>query len=290
MPGLSNPLDQQLAQQRQRLGFEPPRFGGGGTIGGAVAAGLSGPVRPFAGAARDFVLGAEFINGTGELIQSGGRVIKNVAGYDVARLMAGALGTLGVITQLSLRVVTVAEKEHYLYRNLPLADVPAWMSELGRRPLPLSGLAWLDGVVRVRLAGTAAGVEAAVARLGLPTDEAGADFWSGLRDQTLPFFVKDDAPLWRLSHRPAAQVAELDGAWLIDWGGAQRWLRSREPSARVRAAAAAQSGHATLFRGGDRQGEVFQRPAAALWRLQENVKRALDPAGVFNPGRLYADL
>ena len=229
-------LDEVLAQQRQRLGFEPPHFAGGGTIGGAVAAGLSGPARPFAGAARDFVLGAEFINGRGELIQSGGRVIKNVAGYDLARLMAGALGTLGVMTQLSLRVVTVVEKEHYLCCNKPLAEVPDWMAKLARQPLPLSGLAWFDGAARIRLAGTAVGVEAAAARLGLPTDEAGTDFWSGLRNQTLPFFVAGDTPLWRLSHRPAAPVAELEGTWLIDWGGAQRWLRSREPAARVRAA------------------------------------------------------
>lgn len=282
-------LDRVLAEQGQGLGFEPPRFGGG-TVGGAIASGLSGPVRPFAGAARDFVLGADIINGRGEPVRAGGRVIKNVAGYDLARLMAGALGTLGVMTQLSLRVVVMPEAQRCLVASVSATQLPETMAEIARRPLPLSGLAWHDGTLRVRLTGTETGVTSAQRSMGLETDPDGEAFWIGLRDQTLDFFASDGAPLWRLSHRPAVPLASLPGTWLIDWAGAQRWLRSDVSPDRVRQAAVEQMGHATLFRGGDRSGEVNQRPQGALWQLQREVKQALDPDGLFNPGRLYAGL
>ncbi len=280
-----------LADQGQMLAFEPPAFGDEATLGGTIAAGLSGPRRPYAGSARDFVLGVTMLNGQGESGRFGGEVIKNVAGYDVSRLMAGAMGTLGVLLDVSLKVLPRPEAERTRVFKLSAAAALEKLTTLGRLPIPLSGAAWMEGRLYVRLSGSASGVSAAERELiGEPlAEKEAAGFWTGLREHRLDFFA-DDRPLWRLGLPPAAPELGLDGKGLIDWGGGQRWLFSALPAETIRDRAAAAGGHATLFRGGDRREAIFHPLSQAMLALHQRVKAALDPAGIFNPGRLYEGL
>jgi glycolate oxidase FAD binding subunit len=272
------------------LAFEPPHFGAGATLGGCIAAGLSGPRRAAAGALRDFVLGARLVDGRARELAFGGRVMKNVAGYDVSRLLAGSLGTLGLILEVSLKVLPRPAAEHTLRLEMPQEKALESLNRWAGTPLPVSASAWREGELTVRLSGAERAVQAAAEKLGgeaLATADA-ARFWSGIREQTDPWFA-GEAPLWRLSVACAAAPLELAGAPLLEWGGALRWLRSGADAATVRAAAARAGGHATLFRGGDKAAGVFAPLAPALARLHRELKAGFDPAGVFNPGRLYAD-
>lgn len=276
-----------LTRHGQMLAFEPPRFNGAGTLGGAIASGLSGPRRPYTGSARDFVLGTRLINGRGEILRFGGEVMKNVAGFDVSRLMAGSLGTLGVLLEISLKVLPLPETERTLVFDCNRTTAIEWMNTWAGQALPLSAAAHFDGQLWVRLSGNAAGVSAGCKRLGGSTGEDG--FWQALRNQTLNFFTGDIA-LWRLSLPPATPPHELPGDCLIDWGGAQRWLRSAADADQIRAVAAAVGGHATLFRGATNDTEVFHPLQPALMAMQQRLKQSFDPDGLFNPGRLYRDL
>ncbi|MDZ7735836.1 MAG: glycolate oxidase subunit GlcE [Gammaproteobacteria bacterium] len=278
-------LQRELAAAGQMLGFEPPAWGKSATIGGTVACGLSGPRRPYAGALRDFVLGVRCLNGRGEDLHFGGRVMKNVAGYDIARLMAGARGTLGVLLEISFKVLPLPECEHTFCRRLPPAEAIDAMNRLATRPLPLSAAAWVDGVMYVRLSGTAAAVEAAGREAALEACADGDAFWSALREHQLDFFNTDD-PVWRLSLPATTAMPTVTGDWAIDWGGAQRWLRSTEPAASVHHAAAAAGGYATLHRGPADLPALPDLPPALL-KLHQRVKQAFDPAGILNPGLLY---
>jgi glycolate oxidase FAD binding subunit len=278
-----------LATRRQMLAFEPPGFGGDATIGGVVAAGLSGPRRATAGAVRDFVLGAKIIDGEGRLLTFGGQVMKNVAGYDVSRLMAGSLGTLGLIVEASLKVMPVPAAAATLRFDLHQDKALEAMNRWAGKPLPLSATCWHDGLLTVRLSGARAAVDAACATLGGEKVGSGdTAFWEELCEQRHPFFAGNGA-LWRLSVPSVAGVLDLPGPTLIEWGGAQRWIRCDDCAAAVRAAAAKAGGHATLFRGGDKTVGVFQPPAPVLARIHRDLKRAFDPRGVLNPGRLYPE-
>ncbi|HEX3097758.1 MAG TPA: glycolate oxidase subunit GlcE [Usitatibacter sp.] len=285
-----------LAAERQMLPFEPPHFepaglpssgsvGGAATIGGAVATGLSGPRRPYAGAVRDFVLGTRVVNGNGEALAFGGRVIKNVAGYDVSRLMTGALGTLGVITEISFKVLPLPAAETTLAFALSQADAIDAANRWAGQPLPLSACAWSDGTLRVRLSGAPPAVDAAKAKLGGDEDAAGARFWSDLREQRLDFFA-GDAPLWRLSVPQTAAPLALEPQ-LIDWGGGVRWVRGALDPFTVRSTVERVGGHATLFRGGDKSVGVFHPLPPAIMKIHRRLKAAFDPAGILNPGRMY---
>ena len=300
-----------LAEKGQTLAFEPPAFGEAATIGGAVAAGLSGPARPYAGAARDFVLGTRVLNGRGEVLRFGGEVMKNVAGYDVSRLMTGAFGTLGVLLEVSLKVLPRPARTRTLAFEAGAEEAIALCNAWAAKPLPITGACHHGERLRVRLAGTAGGVAAATAALGgeaIDDEAAGGEaaggetvdggaiggdstdgeaFWTALREQALPFFTRDGPPLWRVSVPPGAAALDVAGDCLIDWGGALRWLRTDAPAAEVRAAADRAGGHATLFRGGDRTGTVFHPPAPAVLKLHQRIKAAFDPAGILNPGRMY---
>ncbi len=277
-----------LARSGQMLGFEPPHFGTAATLGGTIACGLSGPRRPYAGAARDFVLGVRILNGQGEILRFGGQVMKNVAGYDLSRLMAGALGTLGVILEVSLKVLPRPAVECTLVQQCTPVAALAALKRWARQPYPLSAAAYADDSLYLRLSGAASAVAAASHRLGGEPLRAGAEFWSAVREHTHPFF-QGDTPLWRLSAPPTTPLLELPGPGLWDWGGAQRWLRSEAPAASLRQAAVAVGGHATLFRGGDRQGPVFQPLAPVVQVLHRRLKHSFDPHGILNPGRLYPD-
>jgi glycolate oxidase FAD binding subunit len=288
-------LEAALAERRQCLAFEPPHFGAGATVGGMVAAGLSGPRRASAGAVRDYVLGAVLMNGQGELLHFGGQVMKNVAGYDVARLLAGSLGILGPIVQVSLKVLPVPAAEATVVLGANLREALELMNRWGGQPLPVSGTAWHAGDLGVRFSGARAAVDAAVRRFvdahGAQPVEPGeaASVWSRLREQTDPFF-DGELPLWRLSVPSSAPPFEFPGRQLIEWGGALRWFRTDVDPALVRQAAATVGGTATLFRARDRSPGVFAPLAPPVLELHRRIKRELDPRGIFNPGRLVAGL
>jgi glycolate oxidase FAD binding subunit len=275
-----------LADKGQMLPFEPPHFGPGATLGGAIACGLSGPRRPYAGAARDFVLGARVLNGRSDILRFGGEVMKNVAGYDVSRLMVGALGTLGVLLDVSLKILPRPAEEITLGHPTTAAEALHIMNRWAAQPLPLSAGCFDGDRLYVRLSGAAAGVEAARALIGGEVVQDGAAFWKSLREQTHPFF-EGEVPLWRLSVPQSAPPLPLEGETLYDWGGAQRWLKTDATVDRVRQVAVEAGGHAMLFRGGDRTGEVFHPLTDALQALNRNLKQAFDPHGIFNPGRMY---
>jgi len=288
-------VESALAAERQMLAFEPPHFErapsvdgatGRATIGGAVASGLSGPRRPYAGAARDFVLGTRIVNGRGEELGFGGRVIKNVAGYDVSRLMAGALGTLGIITEISFKVLPRPIAETTLVFRLDAAAAIEQANRWAGRPLPLSATAWEEETLRVRLSGAPAAVAAAKAKLGGDEDPAGAQYWARLREQRLPFFA-GDRPLWRLSVPQATPPIATEHPQLVEWGGGVRWLRGPVDPFTIRSTVERAGGHATLFRGGDKSAGVFHPLQPAVLKIHRRLKAAFDPAGILNPGRMY---
>ncbi|GAP35041.1 glycolate oxidase subunit GlcE [Piscinibacter sakaiensis] len=300
-------LEAALAERGQCLAFEPPDFdaadGGGATVGGMVAAGLAGPARAAVGSVRDFVLGATLVDGRGEVLSFGGQVMKNVAGYDVARLLAGSLGNLGLIAEVSLKVMPVAPATATVRFECDEAEALRRLNAWGGQPLPLNASAWWNGVLLLRLRGALAAVQAALAGMkregaSVIEPEAAAGFWHGLRHQRDEFFAQAEATLaadpgstlWRLSLPQTAPPLGLPGALLVEWGGAQRWLLARLPAAQVREAATQHGGHATLYRGQDKSAGVFAPLQAPLDRLHRELKAAFDPNRIFNPGRLYAGL
>ena len=279
-------IEQLLDEQRQMLAFEPPHFGEHSTLGGAIATGLSGPRRPFSGSVRDFVLGTGIINGKGEALSFGGQVMKNVAGYDLSRFMCGALGTLGLITDVSVKVLPKPEVNYTLKQVCSQQEAIQRFSQWQQKPLPLSAACWHDEHLFVRLSGSEAGTRQAQHQLGDNVLEPQPAFWAGLRDHQHDFFNRD-LPLWRLSVPPASPPLALQGDWLIDWGGAQRWLFSDESAVRIRQLASDIGGHAMLFRHDNDIDEVFQPLPDGLLALHQRLKAALDPQAIFNPGRMY---
>lgn len=302
-------IETALREKGQMLAFEPPHFGRGAmipsppaplpggdgrsTLGGCIAAGLSGPRRPYAGAVRDLVLGVRILDGRGADLRFGGQVMKNVAGYDVARLMAGALGTLGVILEVSLKTLPLPAAEMTLHQQHNAANAVRLMNTWAGQPLPISATAWCGGNLGIRLSGAPSAVEAAYKKLGgAVIDQAQAQrFWRDLRDHADDFFAQGDA-LWRLSVKSTAPPLSLPGAQMIEWNGALRWLRTNAPAEVVRSAATAAGGHATLFRRGaaamnNLSGGVFHPLSPALAQLHRRLKQTFDPAAILNPGRLY---
>lgn len=275
-----------LAQEGQSLPFEPPLFAGKATLGGTIASNMSGPARPWAGSARDLVLGVQLIDGRGQLLNFGGRVMKNVAGYDVSRLQAGALGTLGVLSEISLKVLPLPAHSVTLVYEMDLEAAIKNMNRRAGQSGTLSGACWLEGRLYLRLSGTAAAVNHTAANWGGEPLATGHQFWRELNEMSLPFFAGSQ-PLWRLSVKSTATAAQFPGPTLVDWGGAQRWLRGDCELDSLQQAAVAAGGNATLFRGGNRTGEVRPEPDAVTRRLQQRLKLAFDPQGIFNPGRLY---
>jgi glycolate oxidase FAD binding subunit len=279
-------LDAMLAANGQCLGCDPPRFGGA-TVGGTLACNQSGPARPWMGSIRDHVLGLRLINGRGELLRFGGRVMKNVAGYDVSRLQAGAMGTLGLITEVTLRVFPKPESEATATLEMGAARAVEAIGSEASRGGPLSGACWHDGRLYLRFAGLEPAVQQRLRAVGGETVDSGTGFWSGLREQEHGFFADGKEPLWRVSCRAGASL-DGDEHRLIDWAGAQRWQRGEQVRAAMEKMARIGGGEASLYRGGDRRGEVFHEPGAGRKRVLLGLKKAFDPQGIFNPGRLYS--
>lgn len=282
-------LESELAAHGQMLAFEPPHFGPEATVGGCVAAGLSGPRRATHGAVRDFMLGAMLLDGSAQVLRFGGTVMKNVAGYDVARLLAGSLGTLGIVLEASVKVLPKPAEQVTLQLEADESGALARMNAWGGQPLPISATCWHDGHLAVRLSGSSAALRTARERIGGMAIEpdAGERMWRDLREQGAAFF-RGPGPLWRFSLPSTAAPLGLAGAQLIEWGGALRWLRSAEPAGALRERAAALGGHATRFRGdGD---DPFTPLAPALEGIHRRLKARFDPDSILNPGRMFKDL
>ena len=283
-------IERVLGERDQMLAFEPPRFAGRATLGGAVAAGLSGPRRAYCGALRDFVLGVSMIDGRGELLRFGGKVIKNVAGFDLSRLMAGSLGTLGLITEVTVKVVPRPRAQCTLRFAMDQPDALESMALWATRPLPLSATAWHDGLLHVRLSGAEAAVRAACASLGGEIVSGAEEYWEEVREQRLELFTA--APdLWRVSLPMHSPSLPTSGRTLIEWGGALRWLPGPQGGSALRALAMSLGGHAMLYRASVKPPEgCFQPLTPAMLSLHRRLKAAFDPQGIFNRGRLHPDL
>jgi glycolate oxidase FAD binding subunit len=282
-------IEAALTEANQMLAFEPPHFGDHATLGGTIACGLSGPRRPYSGAARDFVLGCKMLNGRGEIMRFGGKVMKNVAGYDVSRLMAGAYGTLGIMLEVSLKVLPRPAASITVAHECSTAEAITGMSAWLGKPYPVDAACYHGDRLYVRISGSAQGVREARSRIpGDVVPDAGS-FWHALREHQLPFF-NSSSTLYRIVVKPATPPLNIEGAWLLDWGGAQRWLRSDEDTAAIRRRVEAVGGHVTVFRGSRQSEDIFQPLSGPLLAIHRRLKAAFDPNNIFNCGRMYADL
>ncbi|CAH9018220.1 glycolate oxidase subunit GlcE [Candidatus Nitrosacidococcus sp. I8] len=279
-----------LAGQNQMLGFEPPHFGQESTLGGVIATGLSGPRRPYGGAIRDSILGVTILNGKGEKLRFGGQVVKNVAGYDVSRLMVGSLGTLGVLLEISLKVLPHPLMEITLAQPQTPQSALNLFNTWATDHLPISGCVFDGECVYVRLSGFEETIRLAQQKIGGNQIDDSQGFWTAVRDHTHPFFKKQQQPLWRWSIPTVTPPIDLPGTWFVDWAGSQRWYHSNLDPTLMRIGADRIGGHVTVFRGGDRNGDIFHPLSNALMNLHYRLKQAFDPHFILNPGRMYDEL
>ena len=281
-------LEAELHANRQMLAFEPPHHGEASTIGGAIACGLSGPRRAACGAARDFVLGVSVINGRGERCRFGGQVMKNVAGYDAARLMVGAQGTLGLLLDISLKVLPLPEAEVSLKLEMAAGDMAATVLRWVRQGLPVTASCHWQGMLHLRLGSTPSAVRHArsVIEAEHACEPLDADFWTQIRDQRHPFF-REAGELWRCSHMPNTPLYGDADRQLLEWNGALRWIYGDQG---LRARAESLGGHAQRHPLGGEAQDIFQPLSPGLLKIQRRLKQAFDPDDIFNPGRLYAAL
>ena len=277
-----NEVQSALAENGQMLAFEPPHFGSGATFGGCIAAGFSGPRRAYQGAARDFVLGVRVLNSAGEDLRFGGQVMKNVAGYDLSRLLTGSFGTLALLLEISVKVLPIPETEQTLRFEMDEAEALDAMNRYAGQPVPLSGSCFVENSLYLRLSGAASAVAAARKQLGGELME-GAPFWESVREHTHPFFSGEEQ-LWRLSIKSTQAPLEL-GPNLLEWNGSLRWVKGGSDLARMDDAARNSGGSAIAFRHGGERGPI-QRLQPGLMSMQRKIKQAIDPAGVFGPHRM----
>lgn len=278
-----------LHEHQQQLAFEPPNYNGQATLGGVVASGLSGPRRPYAGSVRDSVLGVKILNGQGQILEFGGRVMKNVAGYDVSRLMVGAMGTLGVLLEISLKLRPQPAQEITLSKQLTAEQARKQWRQYFGQATNLSATCYDGEQLLLRLSGGSGSIAAMRDRIGGDLVDDGAKTWAKLKNHLTPFFC-DATTLWRITQRPASPLHVYAGAQQVEWSGGLIWLNSDAPATEIRQLARQHGGHATLFRSHQPESEPFHPLPAGLLRLHKNVKASLDPQGIFNPGKIYADL
>jgi glycolate oxidase FAD binding subunit len=279
-------IEKALTDKGQMLAFEPPHFGPDATFGGCIASGFSGPRRAAMGSARDFVLGVRIVNGLGEDLRFGGQVMKNVAGYDLSRLLTGSFGTLGLLTELSVKVLPLPQEERTLQFALNEAAAIESMNKWAAKPLSLSASCYVGGALYVRLSGATAAVSASQKKLGGDVVQDGPAFWQSIREQTHPLFSGAPA-LWRFSIRSTAAPLGL-GQQLIEWNGGLRWMAADLDPSKAFDAAHKAGGHATLFRGGNKRHGI-QQFSPGLLAVHKKLKRAFDPHGILGPGRIHAD-
>ncbi len=281
-------IENALSENAQMLAFEPPAFGERATIGGTVACNFSGPRRAYSGAARDYVLGTKIINGKAEILTFGGEVMKNVAGYDVSRLMAGAMGTLGVLLEISLKIVPKPEAETTVMLNLGSEEALLKLQQWASQPLPISGSCFYQNTLYVRLSGAEKAVREMRQFIGGELLKNADYFWHSVKEQRHDFF-KNDQPVWRISLASNTPILSLDGNTLYEWGGALRWLKTDLPAQPLRKFSESINGHATLFRTSGKRDEIFQPLPKHLLQLHRKLKQAFDPHGIFNIGRMYQE-
>lgn len=286
-------IERALTENQQMLAFEPPHFGESATLGGTIACGLSGPGRAKYGAARDFVLGTKILNGQGDIVHFGGEVMKNVAGYDISRLQVGAMGTLGLLLEISLKVLPANDYNHTLIINT--SQELAFDIMIQSAELPVTATAYVEGKLYLRVSSC---VEKTIERiqqqLGGELLENDRLFWNSVREHQHAFF-KDAEMLWRISVPPATPPIELPGQWLVEWNGAQRWLITNAKAQQIRNLVTSLGGHATSYRNKesrskDIENQAFQPLPEPLMKLHRQIKYAMDPNGIFNSGRMYSDL
>jgi len=285
---LLSDIENSLSEKGQMLGFEPPHFSDTATLGGTIACNLSGPRRPYRGAARDYVLGSTILNGKAEKLHFGGEVMKNVAGYDVSRLMCGSLGTIGLLLDVSLKVIPKPEAESTVILECDVQTAIDKMHQWVQQSLPISACSYANGTLYARLASNEASIKLAHQYMGgeLIND---TKYWQQLKEQQLDFF-HTEMPIWRLSLASNAAPLNLQGEIIYDWGGALRWLRSDESADKIRHAVEALGGHATLFRNNVNQLDPFHELSPGIHAMHRQLKLAFDPANILNPGRMYADI
>ena len=281
-------IEETIAEYNQILPFEPPYFNNTATIGGTVACGLSGPRRAYAGNVRDSVLGTEVINGTGEKLRFGGRVMKNVAGYDASRLMCGALGTLGVLMTITLRLLPKPACEKTSVFALSQNAAITKMNEWANTPLPVSATFYDGDHLYVRLSGSSASVNEAINELGGDIYLKDNEFWKEIKEHQHCYF-KSDEPLWKISVPPNTQTIPLAGEVAIEWNGSLRWIKTSENENIIRENVSKLSGHANLFRGTNCK-DVFHPLTHVSMKIHKNLKQVFDPAGILNPGKMFAEL
>jgi len=282
-------IEDLLSEKNQMFAFEPPQFNQQGSIGGMIACGLSGPARPYVGSLRDAVLGITCLNGKAEKLIYGGQVMKNVAGYDISRLMTGAMGTLGVTLDASIKVMPKPENEITLKLEQTAEQAMQTWLKLSKQALAISASCHIDNTLYIRLSGNTSAVKHATTIIGGERAENQNIFWQEIRDHQHEFF-NDSRPLWRLSLAPATLLLNLSGDTLIDWAGAQRWIKTHEPANVIRSLCESHGGHATLFNPIDNNIEAFHPLADGIAVLHKNLKQAFDPAGILNPQRMSSEI
>lgn len=316
-------LEALLAKNNQILPFEPPHYlftdkdgvtHNTATIGGAIATGISGPRRAYTGSARDAILGVEIINGDGEIVSFGGQVMKNVAGYDLSRLMVRSQGTLGIILSISIKLLPKPASDLTVSFHATQEEALAVFQALRVRQLPVTASVWYDNTVSLRLSASEAILKTSHTRLNTflndkfpslsnaEADSKSASFWQEIRDHTHPFFTQTDKPIWRLSLPPATQkISQIDDALaqkndtpepsqLIEWGGAQRWVRSRTPANIIHNMAQSHGGYASFFYNKGVDDQTFPALEPALFKIHQQLKNKMDPQGIFNPNKMYQGL
>ena len=276
-------IEKTLKENNQMLAFEPPNHSGYATFGGAISTGLSGPRRAYSGSARDFVLGTQIINGKGEILNFGGQVMKNVAGYDASRLMVGAQGTLGVLLNISVKVLPIPEMESTIALVLDENDAQNKLREWIKQGHPVTASCHYKNTLYVRLCSTENSVIHAMKDIG--GEDSDSELWTQLRNQTHAFF--DQPNLWRLSIPAACAPIKTDSAQLIEWSGAQRWVTSKEDLYNT---ATANKGHATRYMLNEKTTQnCFQPLSPSILALHKRLKESFDPNGILNPGRIYSN-
>ena len=283
-----NEIENIIDNENQMLPFEPPHFGSAATFGGMIAAGLSGPRRVSHGAVRDCVLGVEVINGKGEVLQFGGKVMKNVAGYDVSRLMCGAMGTLGILTNITLRLMPKPMCEQTIAISINSVDAILKMNEMANTPLPITATFYDGNVLYIRNSGSLSTVEKCAEMIGGDYIDGSNLFWTSVREHTHEFFLTE-SPLWRISVPSNTKSLNIEGNYVMEWNGALRWYKTDSSPDAIRTEAERVGGHACLFRGGHSD-DVFHPLSHAMQKINRKLKQAFDPAEILNTGKLYAEI